>query len=75
VRLVLSGVVVCAVSWFSGRDNQFTNSIPPFIGSEIINIDTNYGATPYSIFIQIFTDELFVQIANFNCEFIFKNNS
>ncbi|XP_022182209.1 uncharacterized protein LOC111042025 [Myzus persicae] len=23
--------------WFSGRDNQFTNSVPPFIGSEIMN--------------------------------------
>jgi len=45
--------------WFSERDNQFTNSVPPFIGSELVNIDTNDGATPYSIFIQIFTDELF----------------
>jgi hypothetical protein len=45
--------------WFSVKNNQFTDSVPPFIGNEIVNIDTNDGATPYSIFIQIFTDELF----------------
>lgn len=35
------------------------DSVPTFIGSKSINIDTRDGATPYSIFIQIFTDELF----------------
>jgi len=44
--------------WFSGRDNKHINSTPTFTGNKSINVNVK-GATPYSVFIQLFTEPLF----------------
>lgn len=47
--------------WFAGKDNNFMNSISSFTGVEKINIDVE-DASPYALFKQIFTEEIFEHI-------------
>lgn len=47
--------------WFAGKDNNFSNNIPQYSGEYQININPP-DATPYSFFIQIFTNNIFEHI-------------
>ena len=56
--------------WYAGKDNNYTNNIPQFLGNYAINID---GEEPYDFFIKIFTEEIFQFILTEANRFAFQN--
>lgn len=58
--------------WFPGRDNKHTNSIPTFTGNKLININVK-ETTPYSVFIQLFTESLFEKIRTETIKYAVQN--
>jgi len=47
--------------WSPGKDNNFAENLPLFLGNSVININQTHN-TPYSYFTQIFTDDIFEHI-------------
>lgn len=59
-------------TWYYEKDNDFTNNPTRFLSNHQIHIQ---GTTPYSLFIQIFPNELFEHIATESIRYAMQNGT